>query len=90
MNVVTEYKPGSLEAAWPLFTPVKLDETMYLLMQDKFSQELSNERAALDWELQQRQADCGRQIRPSDVYNHFRLFLVVERFEVNHFLQHSR
>ena len=33
-----------------------------MLMQDKFPQELSNERAALDWKLQQSQADCGQQI----------------------------
>ena len=61
-----------------------------LLMQDKLSQELSNERAALDWKHQQSQAVCGRQIRPSDAYDPFRLLLVVERFELNHFLQHSR
>ena len=60
-----------------------------LLMQDKLPQELLNERAAFDWELQQHQADCGRQIRPSDAYDPIRLLLVVERFELNHFLQHS-
>ena len=54
-------------------------------MQDKFPKELSNERAALNWELQQRQADCGQQIRPSHAYDPFRLLLVVERFELNHF-----
>ena len=59
------------------------------MMQDELPQELSDERAALDWELQQRQADCGRQTRTSDAYDPFRLLLVVERFELNHFPQHS-
>ena len=59
-------------------------------MQDKFPQELSNERAALDWKLQQIQADCGQPIRLSDAYDPFRLLLFVERFELNHFPQHSR
>ena len=59
-------------------------------MQDKLPQELLNKRAALDWELQQHQADFGRHIRLSDAYDPFRLLLVVERFELNHFPQHSR
>ena len=58
-------------------------------MQDKLPQELLNERAALDWELQQHQADCGRPIRPSEWYDPFSLLIVVERFELNHFPQHS-
>ena len=61
-----------------------------LLMQDKLPQELMKEGAALDWELQHHQADCGRQIRPSGAYDPFRLLLVVKRFELNHFPQHSR
>ena len=60
-----------------------------MLMQDRLPQ-LLNERAALDWELQQHQADCGRQIRPSDAYDPFCLLLVDERFELNHFPEHSR
>ena len=59
-------------------------------MQDKFSRELSNKRAALDWKLQQIQPDCGLQIQPSDAYDPFRLLLAVERFELNLFSQHSR
>ena len=59
-----------------------------LLIQKKFVQEQSKKRAVLDWELQQRQADCDRKIRPSDAYDPCRLLLVVEKFVSNHLPLH--